>query len=121
MSVKKPRFAVLMDDCENGQKGNLSFVSYFLKDEYDTTLSDWNGTFFFKNGNSLGISVHCPEKYPDEVPTIVFSAFPRTTNKIQVNNNVLLPTSEVCRDWLQIDHNKRNLDALFQLIYANFK
>ncbi|EKE41624.1 hypothetical protein ENUP19_0096G0003 [Entamoeba nuttalli] len=121
MSVKKPRFAVLLEDCENGQHGNLTFVSYFLQNEDDTSLSNWNGEFLFKDGSSLSFTVKCSEQYPAEVPEITFKKVPRCTSKIQFNRNTISPVSQICKDWLNIDYNKRNLDALFTLIHDNLK
>ena len=87
--MTKPRFAVLLEDCENGQHGNLSYVSYFLQDENDTSLSNWKGTFFFPNGAAIEFSVQCDQKYPDAVPTITFNQRLRTNGNISFMGNIV--------------------------------
>ncbi|KAL7712657.1 RWD domain-containing protein [Entamoeba marina] len=109
MSVEKPRFAVLLEDCENGQHGNLPFVSYFL-----LVLS------FFPNGNSLSFTLTCGDKYPNEVPVITFNNNVRCSNKLTFNGRTVNPNCAVCRDWLRIQYNDRNLDRLLELIHGTF-
>ena len=117
----KPRFAVLLEDAENAQHGKLSFVSYFLQDETDPSLTNWNGSFMFKNGSGLFFTISCGDKYPDEVPIINFEQVPRVTSKISLNGTQMRTDSQVCKEWLKIDHNKRNLDELLTLVFNNLK
>ena len=117
----KPRFAVLLEDAENAQHGNLPFVSYFLQDETDPSLSNWNGSFFFKNGNTVFFTINCSDKYPDEVPTIQFEDVPRTTSKISFNGKQIRKDCPICQEWMKIPHNNRNLDQLLTLVFNNLK
>lgn len=89
MSVKKPRFAVLLEDCENGQHGNLDYVSYFLADQFDPSLSRWTGEFLLSNEQSYSFSVVCPEAYPDAIPQVTFKQIPKHTYDIIFNGNTV--------------------------------
>ena len=88
MAVKKPRFAVLLEDLHNATDGKLVTISYGLADDKDPSMNGWVGTFFLSNGaKSVRFSLVCGQKYPDEVPVLTFEDNVQVTDKIRLDQN----------------------------------
>lgn len=71
--VVVPRSFYLLEEYEEGLKGDMGEVSWGLKAADDVTMSDWICKIFFPNNTGtfyFDVSVKCSPKYPDEAPEV---------------------------------------------------
>ncbi|CAK0896566.1 unnamed protein product [Prorocentrum cordatum] len=98
MAVVVPRSFRLLDELEQGQKGDaMSGVSWGLAIPDDITLTHWTGTIFGPPGTAYDNRIYClsitaGQQYPDRAPEVKFGT--------QINiSNVDARTGEVQKDF----------------------
>ncbi|KAH0792295.1 ubiquitin-conjugating enzyme variant MMS2 [Histomonas meleagridis] len=105
MAVEVPRNFRLLDELEEGEKGQdvPPNISFGLEDPSDSTLTTWNGTILGKEGTQffgrmVSVRLICGENYPKVAPIVTFIS-PVNLPFVDRNGKVIINNFPLLKNW----------------------